>query len=356
MRTLALTLVSSLALPLAASAGELVHVVPFGPVAIGASAHVQLPKFDGSAGVLRAAGVTVSGWVDGQWSFENTGAQPASVGGYASLQWIGALIPVQAPGGGMPAPNPGYVGEQTLLAPFDGAVDFGGASGVTDGYTHESGDGGPSQYLAVYWDAGLALYAGSGQFDVALGPMIRYGPATLPPGVVDGSTVFVSGTVEVTYSYDPLPAAICRAAAFSGCPCSNPGAFGHGCANSAGAQGGLLTASGSSSLSADTLVLAGSGMPDSSALYFQGSAFEYAQIPYGDGLRCVAGSIVRLATKANASGASRFPSAGDPSVSVRGGVATPGTRYYQVVYRDRASYCTPSTVNATSGMAILWSL
>ena len=56
------------------------------------------------------------------------------------------------------------------------------------------------------------------------------------------------------------------------CPCGNTGAPGHGCANSIYAAGGLLTATGVASVSADTVVLSGSSMPSSTALYFQGTA------------------------------------------------------------------------------------
>ena len=112
------------------------------------------------------------------------------------------------------------------------------------------------------------------------------------------------------------------------------------------AAGGELTTAGSASLSNDTLILAGSGMtPSSSALYFQGTTMQHAQIVYGDGLRCVTGNVVRLGTKTNAGGTSDYPAVGDPSVSVRGGVMAPGTRYYQVSYRDLGNFCTPAPFN-----------
>lgn len=75
---------------------------------------------------------------------------------------------------------------------------------------------------------------------------------------------------------------------------------------------------------------------------------------YGDGLRCVGGSVVRLGTKTNASGTSQYPAPGDLPLSVRGGITQPGVEYYQVVYRDGGNFCTSSAFNATSGMAVLW--
>jgi hypothetical protein len=140
------------------------------------------------------------------------------------------------------------------------------------------------------------------------------------------------------------------------CPCGNLGASGNGCANSVDPMGGHLTASGSSSLAGDTLVLGGSGMPSSSALYFQGTTQLNGGLGavFGDGLRCAGGTIIRLGTKTNVAGTSQYPGAGNPSVSVRGMVTAPGTRTYQVWYRNAASFCTISTFNLTNGLEITW--
>ena len=43
--------------------------------------------------------------------------------------------------------------------------------------------------------------------------------------------------------------------------------------------------------------------------------------PFGDGLLCVGGAIVRLGTKVAVGGSSRYPEAGDATISVRGLVA-----------------------------------
>jgi hypothetical protein len=96
----------------------------------------------------------------------------------------------------------------------------------------------------------------------------------------------------------------------------------------------------------------------SSVLYFQGTT----QVgggggaAFGDGLRCAGGAVVRLGTKMNVGGASQYPAAGDLSVSVRGQVTTPGTRQYQVWYRNAAAFCQPDTYNLTNGLTIVWNL
>jgi hypothetical protein len=140
------------------------------------------------------------------------------------------------------------------------------------------------------------------------------------------------------------------------CPCANSGAAGNGCASSVNANGANLAASGVPSISADTFVLLGTGMPSSSALYFQGTTQVGAGLGavFGDGLRCAGGSVVRLRTVTNVGGASQYPAAGDPSISVKGMVTAPGSRTYQVWYRNAAVFCTASTFNLSNGLLVSW--
>ena len=138
------------------------------------------------------------------------------------------------------------------------------------------------------------------------------------------------------------------------CPCANPGAPGHGCANSASPLGAVLSTSGSTA--ADDVVLHAQGLPATApTLFLQGDAVEDAV--FGDGVRCTGGTLVRLRTKIASAGSASFPEAGDPSVSSRGGVL-PGsgdTRFYQAYYRNAAaSFCTPETFNISSGWVLVW--
>lgn len=141
------------------------------------------------------------------------------------------------------------------------------------------------------------------------------------------------------------------------CPCGNSSPVGNdaGCLNSLG-TGGRLAATGVPSVSNDSLALQGSGMPSSSALYFQGTAQLNggAGVVFGDGLRCAGGSVLRLGIESNVNGNSQYPSAGDPSVSVRGQVTAPGARSYQIWYRNSASFCTPQAFNLSNGYQVTW--
>ncbi len=202
-----------------------------------------------------------------------------------------------------------------------------------------------------------------------------------PEGVAElGNGHFLVSTQQGIFSYDPLlqtavsidahpalfvfeiPTVFTGTAFCSGdgsgtaCPCGNAGAAGNGCASSVNAAGAQLQAVGTPSLAVDTLVMSGTNMPNSSALYFQGTtqAGAGAGTAFGDGLRCAGGTVVRLKTKTNVAGESSYPGAGDPSVSVKGQITAPGTRTYQVWYRNAAAFCTPSTFNLSNGLEITW--
>ena len=139
------------------------------------------------------------------------------------------------------------------------------------------------------------------------------------------------------------------------CPCANSGAPGHGCANSVVADGALLRATGEVAL--DDVVLEGSGMPASVAcIYLQG---DFAtDLPFGDGVRCAGGTLLRLRTVVNSGGASAFPDATETITLAQRGGMTIGSgvlRYYQTYYRNAAAlFCPPETFNVTNGLIITW--
>jgi len=137
-----------------------------------------------------------------------------------------------------------------------------------------------------------------------------------------------------------------------GCPCANNGLTGRGCANSVNGFGAQLVGAGVPSVSADTFALQGSGMPNGSVLYFQGTTG--LQVVFGDGQRCAGGTVIRLGPKTNVAGASQYPVGLDVPISVKGLVAPGDTRRYQAWYRDSAVFCSPSLFNLSNGVAAIW--
>ena len=124
------------------------------------------------------------------------------------------------------------------------------------------------------------------------------------------------------------------------CPCTNPGSPPEGCANSSG-SGAVLTAAGSVSAGADDLVFTASNLlPSQPALLFVGTM--PLGIPFGDGLRCVGGGVVRLGIKTPA-----------PSGEAIWGpyLAAIGSWGFQVWYRDPMGPC-GSGFNLTNGVEI----
>ena len=140
------------------------------------------------------------------------------------------------------------------------------------------------------------------------------------------------------------------------CPCFNLGQTGRGCANSVNVLGALLGATGTTA--PDTVVLRASGMPATvSSIFLKGNLRSASGFVFGDGVRCVDGSLIRLGTVANVAGAAQYPSAGQQLVSVRGGTP-PGSGLvgqYQTYYRNSAAaFCPPETFNVTNALELTW--
>jgi hypothetical protein len=140
------------------------------------------------------------------------------------------------------------------------------------------------------------------------------------------------------------------------CPCGNNGTLGHGCANSANPGGTSMYASGSLSTVHDTTVLNAIGLPATTAcLFFQAATALQTPTPFGDGLFCINGSILRLGVAFASGGIATHPGPGDAPLSVHGAIPIDGiTAYYQCWYRDAVVFCTSSTFNLTNAVLINW--
>jgi Tol biopolymer transport system component len=151
------------------------------------------------------------------------------------------------------------------------------------------------------------------------------------------------------------------------CPCSNtPGGPGRGCDNSAATGGAILAASGVAYLSMDSLVFTASAeKPTATSIVMQGNAVASGGLVFGQGVRCVGGSLKRLYTTTASSGSITAPDfgVGDPTVSSRsaalGDLISAGqSRWYLVYYRDPivlGGCPASSTFNATQTARIDWS-
>jgi hypothetical protein len=142
------------------------------------------------------------------------------------------------------------------------------------------------------------------------------------------------------------------------CPCANNGAAGHGCANSVDPAGALLTASGFPSTVSDSLLLQANHMPPTAfCIFLQGSS-SGTVFSYGDGLRCVGGTLIRIGAKHASGGVASYPGPGDPPVSSRGFVPVFGAqRSYQVWYRNPdPNFCTSATFNVSNGVLVNWAM
>ncbi len=176
-------------------------------------------------------------------------------------------------------------------------------------------------------DAGVPLSPG----DARPRGGIEFGTATTGSTYCDGSS---SGT---------------------GCPCGNVGLPGNGCPSGVNPDGASLIATGVPSLAQDTVTLIATGLPARApVIFFQGSA-TVSSVFLGDGLLCVQLLIGVSRRASNGEARLGFGITPGQLISTYGLLTTPGTRYYQLWYRNATpGFCTSDTFNATNGLAIDW--
>ncbi|MBK7875835.1 MAG: choice-of-anchor E domain-containing protein [Planctomycetes bacterium] len=347
------TLVAFVVSSALASAQVVTHTVPITTPSLGApySTTFTVPKFDPAIGHLTQVEVRFSGTASGSIGMENLDTSPTVI-----TVLLGVTVSITVDNFGWLS-SPGYVVNQLPLSAFDGTLDFGGTSGALHSFT--GAPGGPPSTITFTspFDVddfrGFEGAPGTKTFTLNAGRFL--GGATFPVDLI-GAIAF-DGVFEVKYFYETSPTAFCSGTSNSvwgSCPCGNFGAPLHGCANSVDANGAALTASGASSITGDTLVLATSGMPNSNAIFLQGNDLADPLTVFGDGLRCIDGSLIRLGTSAIAGGSASYPSPVQLPVSVRAGIAAPGMRYYQTYYRNAAAFCTPATFNVSNALAVHW--
>lgn len=360
--------------------------VPF--AATNWTVNVALPRFDPDLGILVRVQLQLLAQVEVAAQFESLDAAPALV----NLTLAGQ-VQVLRPGGGsvLLSSIPSSVHVDSVTA-FDGVIDFRGTSGRT--YPPELLMGSDSMTSTAPSD--LALFTGPpGNPGTVLTPLDAVGASSAagPGNLVTIFNTTASASVTVCYVFDldcngngtadaqdiaagtsldvngngvpdecdyEIDPSLCLGDGSGiACPCGNTSApgSGEGCLNSLGA-GGLLVGSGVARVMADTLVLTASGLPSSTtALFYQGTTTVggTSGVPFGDGLRCAGGNIVRLGRSIAQSGVASFPPPGSPGIAALGGLGSGlVTRFYQCWYRNAAAFCTSATFNLTNGMRIAW--
>jgi hypothetical protein len=145
------------------------------------------------------------------------------------------------------------------------------------------------------------------------------------------------------------------------CPCANSGLPGAGCAHSQGAAARLEPYG---TTQPDQVVLAVHGEIASALTIFLQGTTTISPITYGDGLRCVGGTLKRLNSTSAWSGSAYFPACPSAiSITARsaqlGDPIAPGSvRHYMTYYRDsNPTYCPApagNTWNASQAISLTW--
>lgn len=200
------------------------------------------------------------------------------------------------------------------------------------------------------------------RFDANVPP--TSGSITLTP-FKSGSNLVVTAQVPSAAPGGPI-ALVCDpgSGGIIACPCANPALGpGQGCDNSSSTGGAMLTAAGNAALSSDTVVINAIGeKPTATSILLQGDNLNATGTVFGQGIRCVAGSLKRLYVKNAVGGAVTMPGAGDPTITARATalgdtLAGGSVRYYGIYYRDPivlGGCAASSTFNITNQASVTW--
>lgn len=192
-------------------------------------------------------------------------------------------------------------------------------------------------------------------------------PLTYMKGRTSQRVNFTDGTaVNMTMQAPTSILGICEAGYYgvTPCPCGNPATGpGRGCDNSSTTGGASLVGNGIASLTADTLsFVTANEKPTATSIVLSGNSLVAAGSVFGQGVRCVGGSLKRLYTKSASGGSITAPIGADQTVSVQSAtlgdtIAAGDTRYYMVYYRDPivlGGCAATSTFNATNSLQVRW--
>jgi hypothetical protein len=182
-----------------------------------------------------------------------------------------------------------------------------------------------------------------------------------PTSGASGSITIV-GTIEANYA---IYQSFCFGdGSTTPCPCGNASSgSGRGCNNSSSTGGAQLAAAGLSALGADSIVLTSSfEKPSATSIFLQGKTQLTAGVAFGQGLRCIGGTLKRLFVHNAVLGVVSAPTGGDLSVSAQSAalgdpISAGEMRFYHTYYRDPnvLGSCAPdATFNASQALAFTW--
>ena len=348
------------------------------------SSSLDLPRFDPALGILTGIRFQLGGEAQGQAAIESLDATPTTVN--TSFE---ATLTLTRPDNSVIVVSTPDVAFSDPLTAFDGLVDFAGTSGITHGGIVAT----ETETVTSSDPADLALFTG---------PSGNPGTISLPVGATATSTASGSGNLitqfqtsagaEVTVCYlyeldcnangvpddediangmndldgDGIPdecqpgvKSYCEGSgSINGgvdCPCGNNGQQGEGCANGNG-TGGLLSATGTPSVSNDTLQVTASQIypVGSPGMFFTGTnpTNGGAGVAFGSGLRCV-DNAVRLV---KIDGGGTLPLPNSPPLHMWLGAGAGDHSFIQYWYRNPTGPCPGIAANTTNGLEITWGL
>jgi hypothetical protein len=194
-------LIAGMLLGGAATASELLTYFASTPLAsTGTPRTIQLPGFNPDFGTLTEVRLTYWGEVLQTGKVENTGALTPmnyTLSGTAGLSLSKAGGPVLF---ASPAGTFSFTQGGSISSPFDGSIDFGGASGLT----YLAGDTDWSA-PAAYLDPDLAAYLGSGLLNFTSLATSTGGLSITAGNGLGTLATKASATLQVDYTYTLIP-------------------------------------------------------------------------------------------------------------------------------------------------------
>ena len=135
------------------------------------------------------------------------------------------------------------------------------------------------------------------------------------------------------------------------CPCGNPGLASSGCEIAQTTGGVQLDLVSQETTPLNRVTFLGSGFPattNPTSIVIRSSALTASPVAFGDGLRCVAAPVVRLAATFASGGTALHTFGHSPAAGV-------GDFHYQAWFRNTpAMFCTPDAFNLSNGRTLQW--